>query len=506
MRREPRQESKAERLKVVGQQAPESAGLSTFDLQTCDHIPTVWTIAGSDSGAGAGIQADLKVMNAFGVHGCSVITALTAQNTIGVERSHPVSPEMLSAQLEALNKDLPPAAVKTGMLGSAETCRSLADLMDSHFTAHGSRLTLVCDPVLKSTSGSSLLDDDAIDILKKRIFPHVRVLTPNLPETEFLIGHKIKSVEDAARELLNMGCESVLIKGGHAEDNECRDYWTNGTQRRWLSSPRIETKDTHGTGCILSSAIASALALGQSIPDAVTTAKTFLNQCLKSPSGLGAGHGPMMIRPYVVGEIADLAVVGEIADLAVVGGIDDSAPAPTQSTKPSSAPGSAIPATSPASPMPATPQHTHLRRLSNVFAKDPIYFITTNTKDRRKLFNNPDACKILIEEWTGAFERHGWAVGSYVIMPDHVHFFCKPTPEACKLSLFMQQWKQWTSKRIKQKLDLEEPVWQQEFFDHVLRSHESYSEKWNYFEQNPVRAGLVEKAEDWPHAGSIHFK
>ena len=242
-------------------------------------------------------------MNAFGVHGCSIITAITAQNTVGVEASTPVFPNMLKAQLETLTKDLPPVAIKTGMLGSIETVSLLGDFLHptSHMThpAVDNPLTspLICDPVLKSTSGSTLLDDDALDILKEKIFPHVTVLTPNLPETAFLLGEELPP-EQAAAKLLELGPDSILIKGGHAEDNQCRDFWTDGTQCMWLSSPRIDTTDNHGTGCVLSSAIASALALGQNIPDAVITAKTFLNQCLKSPTNLGNGHGPMLIRPF----------------------------------------------------------------------------------------------------------------------------------------------------------------------------------------------------------------
>lgn len=262
---------------------------STFNIPS---IPIAWTIAGSDSGGGAGIQADLKVMNAYGVHGCSAITAITAQNTWSVQSTEPVSGPMLKAQLEALGNDLPPAAIKTGMLGTAESCRILADFLES------ATAPVVCDPVLKSTSGASLLDSAALDILIRGLFPHVAVLTPNLPEARQIIGDNVIQIEEAAARLLETGAQSVLIKGGHAEGNECSDYWTDGTQSLWLSSPRIETPATHGTGCILSAALASALALGQSIPEAVVNAKTFLNQCLRSPAGIGSGHGPMMIMPF----------------------------------------------------------------------------------------------------------------------------------------------------------------------------------------------------------------
>ncbi len=260
-----------------------------------DSPPIVWTAAGSDSGGGAGIQADLKVFNAFGVHGCSAITALTAQNTTGVKSVEPVSPEMLKAQLEALAGDLPAAAVKTGMLGNKTNCEIIAAFFGS---LPAPLPPLICDPVLKSTSGANLLEPDAVDLLKRALFPKVAVLTPNLPETEFLLNRPVDSVESAAKALLGFGCGSVLIKGGHSEGNECRDYWTDGSDAFWLLSPRIETTASHGTGCILSAAIAASMAKGRSIPEAVTEAKTFLNQCLKSPLHIGSGHGPMQIRPF----------------------------------------------------------------------------------------------------------------------------------------------------------------------------------------------------------------
>jgi hydroxymethylpyrimidine kinase/phosphomethylpyrimidine kinase/thiamine-phosphate diphosphorylase len=254
--------------------------------------PIAWTIAGSDSGGGAGIQADLKVMNAFGVHGCSVITALTAQNTKEIQSSELVSGDMLQAQLNALRDDLPPAAIKTGMLGSTGTCRTLAHFLQTL------EVPVICDPVLKSTSGTDLLDPEALDLLIHGIFPKVSLLTPNLPELEILLGRSFENIEAASEQILQLGVGSVLIKGGHAKTDECRDFWTDGKQSIWLSSPRIISSSTHGTGCILSSAIASAIALSQEISEAIVTAKTFLNQCLKSPTEIGAGHGPMQIEPF----------------------------------------------------------------------------------------------------------------------------------------------------------------------------------------------------------------
>ncbi|MEN7973139.1 MAG: bifunctional hydroxymethylpyrimidine kinase/phosphomethylpyrimidine kinase, partial [Verrucomicrobiota bacterium] len=278
----------------VNLRQPEQRTIINFHPPASNPAPIAWTIAGSDSGGGAGIQADLKVMAAFGVHGCSAVTAITAQNTLGVQAVEPVSESMLRAQLEALEVDLPAAAIKTGMLGSATACKTIADFLSSLPAPFP---LLICDPVLKSTSGADLLDPEALDILIHGIFSKVDILTPNLPEAESLIGTSFQNTEEAAEKILEMGVESVLIKGGHAAGAECRDYWTDGRQSMWLSSPRIETSETHGTGCILSSAIASAIALGQEIPEAVITAKTFLNQCLKSPAHVGKGHGPMLIKP-----------------------------------------------------------------------------------------------------------------------------------------------------------------------------------------------------------------
>ncbi len=147
--------------------------------------------------------------------------------------------------------------------------------------------------------------------------------------------------------------------------------------------------------------------------------------------------------------------------------------------------------------------HRHLRRLERVWVRDPIYFITTCTYQRKPVLTGNDATAILLEEWRDARARHGWAIGRYVAMPNHVHFFCAPELEAKPLAQFIGSWKEWTSKRIKSQLGLTSPVWQEQFFDHILRSSESYSAKWNYVRDNAVRVGLVAKADDWPHQGQI---
>jgi hydroxymethylpyrimidine kinase/phosphomethylpyrimidine kinase/thiamine-phosphate diphosphorylase len=260
--------------------------------------PIVWTIAGADSGGGAGIQADIKVINLLGAHDCSAITALTAQNTIGTGRLEWVAPDMLSAQLEALKADLPPAAVKLGMLGTAATVEIIAAFLKTvkaPFT--------VCDPVLISSSGAFLLEASAWKILTEKLFPVVDLITPNIPEAEHLLGMEIATpadIEAAAQKALTTGVKEVLIKGGHGfHDMELSsDYWSNGKDHAWLSSPRVDTKHSHGTGCVLSSAIATARALGYRPLDSIIVAKAYLNQGLRLAPGLGSGFGPLAFNPW----------------------------------------------------------------------------------------------------------------------------------------------------------------------------------------------------------------
>ncbi|NOU36123.1 MAG: bifunctional hydroxymethylpyrimidine kinase/phosphomethylpyrimidine kinase [Kiritimatiellaceae bacterium] len=260
--------------------------------------PIVWTIAGADSGGGAGIQADIKVINLLGAHDCSAITALTAQNTIGTGRLEWVAPDMLSAQLEALKADLPPAAVKLGMLGTAASVEIVAAFLKTvkaPFT--------VCDPVLISSSGAFLLEASAWKILTEKLFPVVDLITPNIPEAEHLLGMEIATpadIEAAAQKALASGVKEVLIKGGHGfHDMELSsDYWSNGKDHAWLSSPRIDTKHSHGTGCVLSSAVATARALGYRPLDSIIVAKAYLNQGLRLAPGLGSGFGPLAFNPW----------------------------------------------------------------------------------------------------------------------------------------------------------------------------------------------------------------
>ena len=251
---------------------------------------TALTIAGSDSGGGAGIQADLKTMAAHHVYGMSAITALTAQNTTGVRSIMEVTPDFLKEQLDAVFTDIRPDAVKTGMVSSPALIRIIADRL--HFYAAEN---IVVDPVMVSTSGSALTAGDTAETLKKELFPSAALITPNIPEGEVLTGiriHDETSMEEAARILYEeYGC-SVLLKGGHRM-HDANDLLYTGNGAVWLCGTRIDNPNTHGTGCTLSSAIASNLAMGYALPDAVSAAKRYISLALNEQLDLGAGSGPM---------------------------------------------------------------------------------------------------------------------------------------------------------------------------------------------------------------------
>jgi hydroxymethylpyrimidine/phosphomethylpyrimidine kinase len=252
------------------------------------------TIAGSDSGGGAGIQADLKTFSALGVYGASVIAALTAQNTKGVTGIHDVPPDFVTAQIDAVFSDLEVGAVKLGMLSNAAVIAAVADGL-----ARYQQSNVVLDPVMVATSGDRLLKPDAIDVLRKRLIPAAMVVTPNLPEAAALLDTGIATDESAMRaqgeRLLALGANAVLIKGGHAEGAESVDLLIepNGVTR--LTSPRFNTRNTHGTGCTLSSAIAAGLAKGMTLANAARAAKIYVASAIAASDRLaiGAGHGPV---------------------------------------------------------------------------------------------------------------------------------------------------------------------------------------------------------------------
>jgi hydroxymethylpyrimidine/phosphomethylpyrimidine kinase len=253
------------------------------------------TIAGSDSGGGAGIQADLKTFAAHGAYGMSVIAALTAQNTREVRAVLEVPPEMVAAQIDAVLEDIGADAVKIGMLGSAEVIRTVADRLRTHLA--GTRVPVVLDPVMVAKSGDRLLREDAVAALVTDLLPLVTVVTPNVPELGTLTGRPAASEEerlDAAGILAGRG-PAVLAKGGHAEGEEVVDLLLAGGKVHRFANPRLHTTSTHGTGCTLSSAIAARLGAGEPLPQAVEGAIRYLRGAMASayPLGKGNGHGPV---------------------------------------------------------------------------------------------------------------------------------------------------------------------------------------------------------------------
>ena len=265
-------------------------------------MKTALTIAGSDSSGGAGIQADIKTMTANGVYAMSAITALTAQNTTGVQGIFEVTPEFLAQQIDSVFTDIRPDAVKIGMVSSA----GLIEVIAEKLKQYGAK-NIVVDPVMVATSGSKLISDDAIDSLKRNLRPLATVLTPNLPETEVLSGMEVKTPENmirAAKFISETYHCAVLCKGGH-QLNDANDLLYRDGDYRWFNGKRIDNPNTHGTGCTLSSAIASNLAKGRDLDTAVERAKAYISGALAAMLDLGAGSGPMNHAFAITGEFAE---------------------------------------------------------------------------------------------------------------------------------------------------------------------------------------------------------
>ncbi len=246
----------------------------------------VLIIAGSDSGGGAGIQADLKTVLALGAHGMTAVTALTAQDTLGVHGVFPVPPAFVRQQIEVVLADLGADVVKTGMLGDAAVIATVTDALRNR------ALPLVLDPVMVAKGGARLLDPAALDALRELI-PLATVLTPNLPEAEALLGRPVGDPVEAASALRGLGCLAVLLKGGHAEGPVVRDVLATAEGTVVLERPRIDTRHTHGTGCTLASAIAAGLAQGMRLSAAVQRARDYVQAAIAAAPGFGAGHGPL---------------------------------------------------------------------------------------------------------------------------------------------------------------------------------------------------------------------
>lgn len=253
-------------------------------------MKTALTIAGSDPSGGAGIQADLKTMTMNGVYAMSAVTALTAQNTKAVTGIMNVTPEFLGQEIDAVFTDIRPDAVKIGMVSSADLIRTIADRLKFYQAEH-----IVVDPVMVASSGAKLISDDALEVLKKELFPLAEVITPNIPETEILSGRKIVSADDrirAANEVSESFHCAVLCKGGHSL-NDASDLLTQNGSCHWFKGSRINNPNTHGTGCTLSSAIAANLAKGFDLVVSVERAKAYISGALSAMLDLGSGSGPM---------------------------------------------------------------------------------------------------------------------------------------------------------------------------------------------------------------------
>ncbi|WP_262176355.1 bifunctional hydroxymethylpyrimidine kinase/phosphomethylpyrimidine kinase [Saccharococcus sp. Marseille-Q5394] len=272
------------------------------------------TIAGSDSGGGAGIQADLKTFQELGTFGTSVLTAVTAQNTLGVHAVQPIETDIVIAQIDAVLNDFTVGAAKTGMLFSGEIIEAVADTLSQY-----ERIPLVIDPVMIAKGGASLLQEAAIAALKERLIPTATLLTPNIPEAEVLTGMTIVSMHDmenAANQLLRMGAGAVLLKGGHRMDTrDAEDLFMSADGECFLMrSKRIKTKDTHGTGCTFAAAVTAELAKGAPMRDAVVTAKHFIHAAIEDGLYLGNGHGPTnhaAFRDRGIVERKDVELIGK---------------------------------------------------------------------------------------------------------------------------------------------------------------------------------------------------
>ncbi|HEV8421068.1 MAG TPA: bifunctional hydroxymethylpyrimidine kinase/phosphomethylpyrimidine kinase [Actinomycetota bacterium] len=256
-----------------------------------DRVPRALTIAGSDSGGGAGIQADLKTFAVLGVWGMSAVTSITVQNTKGVTGVSDVPADVVAAQIRAVATDIGVDAAKTGMLSSAEIIEAVADAIEEAGVPN-----LVVDPVFVSKHGDPLLREDAVDALRKRVVPLATLVTPNLPEASGLAGFEVETREDmerAARAILDLGAHTVLIKGGHLEGTSSDDLFADGDRVAWLSGERLASPNTHGTGCVLSASIAAYLARGDELIEAVRKGKEFVTEAIRHSLALGGGIGPV---------------------------------------------------------------------------------------------------------------------------------------------------------------------------------------------------------------------
>jgi len=261
------------------------------DTAPVPPLGRVLIVAGSDSGGGAGIQADIKTVTMFGAYAATAVSAITVQNTQGVSDVLPLEPDIIVRQMQVVLDDIGADVVKTGMLHSTEVIEAVAEELDAR-----SGLKLVVDPVMVATSGDPLLRDDAMIALRNLLVPAATILTPNMPEAARLTGQSVETLDDqkrAADALMGLGPTAVLVKGGHGEGTDVHDVLVTEDSIEVMSSPRIDTLHTHGTGCTLASAIAALLSQGAPMRDAVSIARDYVHEAIATAPGLGKGHGPL---------------------------------------------------------------------------------------------------------------------------------------------------------------------------------------------------------------------
>jgi hydroxymethylpyrimidine/phosphomethylpyrimidine kinase len=254
------------------------------------RIPTAMTIAGSDSGGGAGIQADLKTFAALGVYGTCALTTVTAQNTVGVIDVHHLPPTFIATQIDTIFTDIGADVVKTGMLANSAIIEIVVQRLKFHLVKR-----LVVDPVMVAKSGDILLEGEAVEVLRSKLMPLAAVVTPNIAEAEALTGIKIRSKSDmlhAAEQIVNLGARSVVVKGGHLE-GPATDLFYDGVRFKEFTVPRLESQNTHGTGCTFASAVAAGMAKGLNVIDAVASAKVYVTEAIRGSFSVGRGHGPL---------------------------------------------------------------------------------------------------------------------------------------------------------------------------------------------------------------------
>lgn len=261
------------------------------DTAPIPSLGRVLIVAGSDSGGGAGIQADIKTVTMFGAYAATAVSAITVQNTQGVSDVFPLDPDIIVRQMQAVLDDIGADVVKTGMLHSTEVIEAVAQELDAR-----SGLKLIVDPVMVATSGDPLLQEDAMIALRNLLVPAATILTPNMPEAARLTGQTVETLDDqkrAADALMGLGPSAVLVKGGHGEGTDVHDVLVTEDSIEVMSSPRIDTIHTHGTGCTLASAIAALLSQGAPMRDAVSIARDYVHEAIATAPGLGKGHGPL---------------------------------------------------------------------------------------------------------------------------------------------------------------------------------------------------------------------